>query len=78
MMSESIEFIEVAEGVKCPCGYIDATKPVGIPFSQISCQMSGCKGCKHFNGTEYFTRNIPKGVGIWAKEQLKEMKKSGS
>lgn len=57
------------ENYHFPCGFID---PDGSEawVCEISCVLVGCKACEHFNGTEYYERNIPKGVGIWARREI--------
>lgn len=56
------------------CGHDD-----GLPASEdwkndIACQVCGCRQCQNFNGTEYFQKDIPKGISMWAKHEREQMK----
>ena len=62
------------------CGFDDGLPAEEDWKNNISCQMVGCKNCKHFNGTVYFEANIKKGIAMWARKELKDMEalKDGS
>lgn len=42
------------------CGFDDGLPAEENWKNNISCQMVGCKNCKHFNETVYFEANIKK------------------
>lgn len=34
----------------------------------VACTLVGCKDCKHFDGTEYYKKNIKAALGKWVKQ----------
>ncbi len=59
---------------KYPCGAESDSSPEERWKDEISCTLVGCRGCKNFNGTEYYQANVKKGVSMWAKKELEGMK----
>ena len=58
----------MAEKYRFPCGVVD--EEGSEPWvCEISCTIVGCKNCKNFNGTEFYERNVKKGIASWAKRQ---------
>lgn len=55
---------------KAKCGHEDH-KENNIEFAKITCQLVGCKNCKHFNGMVYYERDIAKGVSQWVRTKIK-------
>jgi hypothetical protein len=53
-----------------PCGAESNSAPEERWKDEISCTLVGCRGCKNFNGTEYYQANIKKGVAMWARKEL--------
>ena len=56
-----------------PCGMAYEELEAEQWKEEIGCQLVGCRSCKNFNGTEYFEKNIPRGVSMWAKHELESM-----
>jgi len=60
----------MADVICLPCGAM-CEEPASEHWkNEISCTLVGCKGCKNFNGTEYYQANIPKGISMWAQHEL--------
>ena len=53
-----------------PCGAESNSAPEERWKDEISGTLVGCRGCKNFNGTEYYQANIKKGVAMWARKEL--------
>lgn len=60
--------LAVSENYRFPCGVVDQEGDEAWQC-EISCILVGCKNCKHFDGTEYYERNVSKGIGMWARKQ---------
>lgn len=61
---------------KAKCGHgIETDNPL---FDEISCMLVGCEACKNNDGNNYYSRDIKKGVGLWAGYKLKEMREDGN
>lgn len=63
----------MAQGKRYPCGAAYEEAEADQWKCEICCQLIGCKGCKNFNGIEYYIRNVKKGVSMWAKHELENM-----
>jgi len=59
---------------KYPCGAERESSPGEWWKDEISCTLVGCRGCKNFNGTEFYRADVRKGVAMWAKKELEGMK----
>ena len=59
-----------------PCGAPDNCGPGEEYKSEIACTLVGCRGCKYFNGIEYYKADVRKGVGMWARHELEQMGRS--
>ncbi len=55
------------------CGVMSESSPQEQWKDEISCVLVGCKGCKNFNGTEYYKANVRKGIAMWARKELEAM-----
>lgn len=61
----------MAKNYKCPCGFVDTNGSEEWIY-EATCSIVGCKFCEHFNGTEYYERNVAKGISLWAnRERIK-------
>ena len=58
-----------------PCGrFVDDTRREQWR-QEFSCTLIGCKSCSLYNGGEiYYEGNMKRGLAIWARQQLKEMR----
>lgn len=63
----------MAQGKRYPCGAAYEEPEANQLKCEIACQLVGCKNCKNYNGTDYYTRDIKRGVSMWAKHELENM-----
>ncbi len=53
-----------------PCGAESESSLEERWKDEIACTLVGCRGCRNFNGTEYYQANTRKGIAMWARKEL--------